>query len=152
MLEIKEIDVSKTYPIRHKVLRTNMKFETCKFITDDYEGTFHLGVYYNSKLVSIVSFSPEVNENFNLERQYRLRGMATLEEYRGLGFAKKLVEYSEQILINKNVHIIWCNARIKSVGFYEKLGFKTCGKVFEHGNIGKHILMFKEISLVAFEV
>ncbi len=144
MIEIKEIDVEKTYPIRHKVLRQNKGFETCKFISDSYEGTFHMGLYYNEELVSIVSFCPEINEEFESQKQFRLRGMATLKECRGKGFGRMLIMHSEQMLFSNETELIWCNVRIKAIGFYEKLGYKTYGKPFEFKDIGKHILMFKK--------
>ena len=65
------------------VLRPDGTQDDCHFPGDNDELTFHLGALIEKKLVSIASFyfenSPLLPEHQN---QFRLRGMATVDEYR----------------------------------------------------------------------
>ena len=40
---------------------------------------------------------------------------------------------------------LWCNARIAALDFYESVGFKTKGELFDIEIIGPHYYMYKEI-------
>jgi hypothetical protein len=40
--------------------------------------------------------------------------------------------------------LIWFNARVEAVGFYEKMGYQKTGNLFEIPDVGVHILMFKK--------
>ncbi len=128
---VKRIKREMTYQIRHRVLRQNQTIEDCKFATDNVEGTFHLGAFLDDKLVSIATFCPERQQAFETDRQIRLRGMATLEQYRGQGAGSIIVAFAEAVLQKDGVEVLWCNARTSAQGYYEKLGFKTHGDVFD---------------------
>ena len=41
--------------------------------------------------------------------------------------------------------LLWCNARLAAVGFYERAGMVTTGDVWEEPVIGPHIAMFVEV-------
>ena len=71
--------------------------------------------------------------------------MAVLENYRKEGFGKVLLIHCEQYCRNKNTNLIWFNARIEAIGFYEKMGYQKKGIPFEINGIGEHVLMFKNI-------
>lgn len=142
MKTIKFIKPEETYPIRKEVLRKNIDLPY-QLDGDFGSDTFHLGVFIDDKLVSIVTFIKKNKEILKGE-QFQLRGMATLDVYRGKGYGKMLIEKAEQFLINKNIHIIWCNARVEAVGFYKSLNYKAIGDVFEVPKVGKHYMMFKK--------
>lgn len=97
MFEIKEITPEMTYDMRHRVLRPHQTMNDCMYNTDKEEGSFHVGAFYMDKLISIVSFSLEDNPHFIGKKQYRLRAMATLLEFRKLGAGRKIVNYGENI-------------------------------------------------------
>ncbi|MDO9039283.1 MAG: GNAT family N-acetyltransferase, partial [Lutibacter sp.] len=72
-------------------------------------------------------------------------GMATLNEYQGFGAGKLMLEKAVQILKEKDIDILWCNARIAAVEFYKKQGFQTFGEKFEISYVGEHYVMLKEM-------
>lgn len=144
MLEIKQISAEDTYPIRHLVLRPNQTLEACKFDNDHQESSFHLGAFFNDTLISIASFYKEKHPNFDDKRQYRLRGMATLAEYRKVKAGSSLIVHAEDILTEElEADLWWCNARVTVSDFYKRLGLKEHGEVFEIESIGPHKLMYK---------
>lgn len=143
MFEIRKIKPIDTYEIRHRVLRPHQNFEACKYDTDYMEGSFHLGAFYGDKLVSIASFCLEKHPAFPFEKQYRLRAMATLEEYRMKGAGRALVKEAEDIIKGQGINFLWCKGRTSVQGYYKRLGFKPYGEVFDYPPIGPHIIMYK---------
>ncbi|PLT30484.1 GNAT family N-acetyltransferase [Peribacillus deserti] len=145
-MEVKLIRSEDTFSIRHKVLRPNQTIEECKFPNDEAEHTFHLGVFLDNELISIASFYKEKHAGLNDPHQFRLRGMATLPEYRNRQAGSLLIKTAEQVLHNKDADVWWCNARTSASGYYKKLGLKERGGLFEIPGIGPHIVMYKRLA------
>tara|TARA_R110000868_G_scaffold36791_1_gene130251 strand:+ start:862 stop:1320 length:459 start_codon:yes stop_codon:yes gene_type:complete len=141
----KLISSEETYPVRHAVLRKGRPIESCAFQGDNLPTTFHLGGYLDDKLVAVASFFKENNEEHQFYKAVQLRGMAVLEAYHGKRFGQQLLTYGEHLLQKQHVTTIWMNARIKAVGFYTKLNYKTIGTVFDIPLVGEHYVMFKKI-------
>ncbi|QUW22802.1 GNAT family N-acetyltransferase [Sporosarcina sp. Marseille-Q4063] len=146
MLVVKQINPEDTYQIRHTVLRPNQTINDCKYDDDFNENAFHLGAFLNGKLISIASYYEEQNKSFDGKIQYRLRGMATLNEFRNLRAGSALIEFAETILNDRLADLWWCNARISASSYYEKLGLSVFGDVFIIDPIGPHKLMWKKIA------
>jgi GNAT superfamily N-acetyltransferase len=146
VLEIKKIAPEDTYSLRQSALRPNQPIEASKYENDYLEDTFHLGAFLDGILISIASFYKEKNPCFTDEVQFRLRGMATLPEYRKQKAGSSLILHAEELLREKKVTLWWCNARATVSNYYKKLGLSECGEVFEIEPIGPHKLMFKKLS------
>lgn len=142
MVNIRFISAEETYPIRKEVLRKNIDLPY-KLEGDFDKDTIHLGAYVDEDLVSIVTLINKNKEMLTGE-QFQLRGMGTLSKYRGKGYGKLLVKKAEEYLIDRNIHKIWCNARIEAIYFYKSLNYNIIGKSFNVPKIGMHFLMFKE--------
>lgn len=145
MLEVKEITAKHSYPIRHKVLWQHKSVDDCGIDIDEQEGAFHLGAFYQGELVCIGSFFKQKHSQFSIQNQYRLRAMATLPKAQKNGAAKALLEFAFKKLQEEEQGMLWCDARIIAVGFYEKLGFVKSGKKYEIPIIGNHYLMYKKL-------
>lgn len=143
MVDIRFINAEETYPVRREVLRKDIDLPY-KFEGDFDKDTFHLGAYDGDELVSIATLIKRSSEVLRGEG-FQLRGMGTLLKYRRKGYGKFLVLRAEEYLMSKNIHKIWCNARVESLNFYIKLNFKIIGESFDVPEIGMHYLMFKEI-------
>lgn len=111
---------------------------------DDDRDSFHLGVFDADKLLCIGSFIRHSNDYFQ-GTQFQLRGMATAAEAQGKGYGKLLLAEAEQLLKNKNIQILWCNARVSAHPFYLKMGYRIKGDVFEVPEVGKHFVMYKPL-------
>lgn len=142
---IQKITSSETYLVRHPVLRKGKPITSCQFNDDDLETTLHFGLYLNQELTGVLSLYEKSNTVFPEKNQCQIRGMAILENRRKKGFGEALIIHCEKHCISKNVNLIWFNARIQAVGFYEKLGYAKKGNPFEIENIGEHVLMFKKL-------
>jgi len=61
--------------------------------------------------------------------------IAVLEESRGLGIGRALVESIEVVARQQGLRSIDLNAQVQAAGFYEKLGFVAGGDVFVEAGI-----------------
>ncbi len=144
-MEVRRISHRDTYAIRQIVLRPNGTEEDCHFEGDNEDQTFHLGAFIEGKLVSIASFFFERHPMFDEPYQFRLRGMATLDEHRKKGLSSALLKRGFPIIKQNLCHLVWCNARKEAVGFYLNNGFEAIGEEFQIDGIGPHLLMFKKL-------
>jgi predicted GNAT family N-acyltransferase len=142
---IRFIPVEDTLPIRNDILRGGkLTLDQCRFPGDEVEGTFHLGYFDNDKLVCIASFHLKNYEGYN-GKGYQLRGMATLEQYRGRGIGNQIVNFAIVYLRGQKANYLWCNARKSALKFYIDLGFEVISDEFEVGNIGPHRVLYLKI-------
>ncbi len=146
-MKVLRINAVDTYQIRQKVLIPDHDIKKVKFENDDDEDiSFHLGAFKDSQLVSVASFYYERNTIFSDLHQYQLRGMATLPEFQGQGLSSELLNMAFPIIKQNFCTLLWCNARVTAIGYYEKVGFKIQDQtVFEIEGIGPHVLMYKNI-------
>ena len=144
MIEVRQIDVEETYPLRQEVLRKGMTL-SCKMGGDYEKGTFHLGVFEDGHLVCIASFMVNSHPGFE-GSHYQLRGMATADHKRGKGYGKMILEEALKELKKRGTSLLWCNAREVALDFYRKLGFQILGEAFEVDQVGTHFVMCKSLS------
>ncbi len=163
MLEIRQLDIRDVLELRHMVLRPHQSIDDCLYPSDGEVSTFHVGAFLDEKLISIVSFNQENCEIFSDElpetladksmgdlelgnlKQYRLRAMATLPEYRKLGAGRQVVAFGENILKQRAVNFLWCKGRVNVTDYYKRLGFKPYGEPFDYPPIGMHIVLTKTL-------
>lgn len=71
--------------------------------------------------------------------------IAVLEESRGLGIGRALLESIEAVARTKGLDSIRLNAQVQAAGFYEKLGYVASGEIFIEAGID-HRQMAKNLS------
>ena len=74
--------------------------------------------------------------------------MAVLKSYRGRGVGKKLLKRAAETAKKRGVTTIYLHAQVSVIGFYQRLGFRCAGPIFNEAGIAhrKMILMpFKQI-------
>ena len=124
-MEIKSIEASQTWQIRHEVMWPDQPFEFVQLEEDNLG--LHFGVFDQEKLISIVSC-------FVMDDEMQFRKLATLEEFQGNGSASRLLHYILKLAKEKNLKKVWCNARTNKKSFYEKFGMKDTLKTFIKAN------------------
>ena len=117
----------------------------CLIEPDSIETTFHMGAVENKIIVGTSTYLVEKNIQFNSKTQYRLRAMATSPSVRGKQVGRKIIEASIENLKKMNIDLLWCDARLEATGFYERLGFKMKGEIYNVPEIGPHKLMYLEL-------
>ena len=144
-LEVKYISSNLTHKIRKEVLWPHIKNNKFSIDIDTHKDTFHLGAYINNNIVSIGTFVKEKNKEFNNNKQYRLRAMATDLKFKEMGYGKKLFSHAINILKNKQIELLWCDARLEAIPFYKKLHMKSLNTIYNIKNIGPHQTMYIHI-------
>lgn len=76
---------------------------------------------------------------------WRLRGMATSREARGTGLGRSVLEACFDTVRQSGGRMLWCNARVGALDFYERLGLVTVGPEFDIPEIGPHYVMWREV-------
>lgn len=140
-MKVLRITPSDTLLLRSQMLRPGKPLSECQFQGDNDEQSFHLGAFVENKLVSVASFYFDKHPDIDEPYQYRLRGMATLPEFQHQGFSKELLRMAFPIIKQNQCKLLWCNARVSAMGFYQKVGFKKVGEEFNIPDIGPHLLM-----------
>jgi len=142
---IRFIALEHVFDVRNIVLREGkMPPGEPRFPSDDHQGAFHLGYFDGDKLVCVASFHPENYKDF-AGNAYQLRGMATLEEYRGKSIGNQLLNFAIVYLRGQKANYVWCNARKKALKFYDSIGFEIVSPEFDVPGIGPHHAMYLKI-------
>ena len=144
-MRIQFIKTAETYPLRLQVLRPGGEPEDAHFATDRTDGAFHLGARSGNSVIAIASFHPEKHAGLKGWKQFRLRGMATHPDHVGKGIGKAMLTFAMDHLKAQHADLLWCNARVLAVPFYEKLGFIREGPEFDIPGIGGHFLMHRKV-------
>ncbi len=141
-MKIKFVTAAEILPLRHKILRPAEKIEKAMYPDDNDPANFHCAVYLENQIVSVATFVKESKSEFN-GLGYRLRGMATETTKQNLGLGKAVLIYGLNECKKRDVDYVWCNARLIAFAFYEKLGFKSHGELFDIPGINLHKVMYK---------
>jgi GNAT superfamily N-acetyltransferase len=76
---------------------------------------------------------------------WRLRGMAAASDWRGRGVGSALLSAVIDYVAARGGGLLWCNARLPAVGFYEHHGLRTIGDQWEEPFIGPHVAMWLDV-------
>lgn len=145
-MRVSLITPEQTRQLRHLVLWPHIEKEVdCIIDIDHRDDAFHLGVFLDNEIIAVGSLFQMNSPKLQHEEQYRLRAMATHPEHRGTGSGRLLIEKAIRLLKEKNQDVLWCDARIKAVGFYQSLGFSVVDEVYDVPGIGPHKFMWIEL-------
>jgi GNAT superfamily N-acetyltransferase len=143
-ITIQHITAEETLPLRMSVLRPGQPIENGRYKEDSFPTTFHLGALIEGKIVCNGTFMKDVCSHFIAEDSaFRLRGMATDPDFRGLQLGSRILKEAEGILRLRGCKLLWFNARESAFVFYEKNGFVALGDIFDIPTNGPHKVMYK---------
>lgn len=119
--------------LRWTVLRAGMNRADAIFPGDDAPETLHAIAIVNgataccATLMTTPPPEPIIAGSHPPHPWYRLRGMATSEQHRGLRLGRQVLTFLESQAASRHTlppHF-WCNARIGAVRFYQSQGWKV---------------------------
>jgi GNAT superfamily N-acetyltransferase len=142
--EVCFISSEQAMDLRMRILRPLHPREACQYAEDDFETTFHLGIFENGKVISNGTFMQQAQPKLSEAKYpYRLRGMATDLNQQKKGLGQKIILAAENELRKRNCDLLWFNARVSAEGFYKKLGYTAIEDIFNIDTIGPHKIMYK---------
>jgi GNAT superfamily N-acetyltransferase len=153
---VSEVEPSRTYPLRHKVLRPHESLEQMSLFDDDDpdSATFAavepdteevVGTATVRRAPAPVPLIEELPPASAHRRPWRLRGMATREDLRGQGIGAKVLDACLGHVASRGGGLLWCNARVGARSFYGRAGFSEFGEEFEEGRLGPHVVMWRVV-------
>lgn len=139
---VEESDVDTTYPLWRDVLRDGRPVERLA----DPSGTFHLAArMLSGQLAGVVRFSPAPCPWRAARAPWQLRGMATDPAARGIGAGRALLAEGLARVEALGGDLVWCDARVPAVGFYERMGFTVVTEQFDKPEGGPHVGMVRSL-------
>lgn len=96
------------------------------------------GAYKNNKLIATVFLDEDDKKNAVI------KSVAILEEYRGNGLGRYLMNYIETIAKSRGYKKAKLMGRVSAELFYKKLGYKTISEPYDYHTIS-HVDMVKEL-------
>lgn len=132
MIEIKEIEASETWPLRHKVMWPNKPLDFVVFPNDD-EG-LHFGLFEKDILVSVISL-------FINGKEGQFRKFATDDYFQGRGYGTRLLNHLICEAKKLNIKSLKCNARMTAIEFYQRFGMKVVSDIVRKN--GKDYVMME---------
>ena len=134
-MTVEESDAETTYPLWRDVLREGRPVPRLA----DPAGTFHLAARTaGGRLVGVVRFAPVPCPWRSARAPWQLRGMATDPAVRGTGAGRALVAEGLARVAALGGDLVWCDARVPAVGFYERMGFEVVTEQFDKPEGGPH--------------
>lgn len=136
MYQIEQITHQLTWIIRQKELYPDLPLSKIQ-LDEDLNG-IHFGLFYQDKLISIVSL-------FDCGDSYQFRKFATLKEFQNQGIGTILLNHIIKFAKKESKLNLWCNARVSAIGFYKKNGFVETDNTFTRDGIN-FVIMTKDLS------
>lgn len=138
---LKYLTAVDTHQLRLKVLKVEGEEYEYDYKGDNLPSTFHLGLMRENHIVCIASFFDNPCAESSNSRSVQLRGMATETNFHGHGYGKLIMQKAIEECRDKGFDLLWCNARIRAIPFYEKMGFEVISDPFMVPRVGMHRVM-----------
>jgi GNAT superfamily N-acetyltransferase len=162
-VDIAQISPAVSYPLRQAALRPHQKIEEVATPEDDDpdSATFGATDRDTGVLVGTATVLREARpwqsdgavyfSELTKPQDWRLRYMATREDLRGQGLGSLVLEAAlahvavEAAEEGRSIVLVWCNARVGAIAFYERAGFRTRGDEWITPFSGPHVVMWRTL-------
>lgn len=130
-------------PLRHRELRPGRPFAAASFAGDDAPATRHFGAFLAGGGENVCCVSV-MRVPWQGEAALQVRGMATRADLARNGIGTALLRFvEEEAKRSPGPCVLWCNARLVAVPFYERLGWTVASARFEIPSVGPHHAMVR---------
>ena len=157
-VDVELIPAVASYPIRHAVLRPHQSIEQVPFKEDDEPGTATFGAVERAD-GAVVGVATVFRDPAPFDAAeagvpsgagsnastWRLRGMATRSDAQGQGIGTLVLNAVFDHVAAEGGDLLWCNARVSAIAFYERAGFRTWGEQWVIPAHGPHVVMWRRI-------
>lgn len=135
MTAVVELDADAVHDLRRRVLRDGDRDGELDWAGDRDPTTIHLGVV--DPAGSVLAVSTWLRTPCPLhpsEPAVQLRGMATDPAHTGTGLGSMLL--AEGLRRASDIGLVWANARVTAIAFYERHGWTATGPEFVTADTG----------------
>jgi GNAT superfamily N-acetyltransferase len=132
-------------PLRHVELRPGLPLDSARFDGDDEPATRHFGAFLRATGAAAGCVScmrrPRAGQD-----AWQVRGMATRADLVRHGVGRALLRYALTALREEGgPDVVWCNARVAALGFWERQGWTVVSDVFDIAGVGPHRTMQRSL-------
>jgi GNAT superfamily N-acetyltransferase len=139
---VERVEAELTFPLRRRILRPHETLEQLVLRGDDDPQTAHYAAIVGGEVVGTASVRREAPPwAAQAPGLWRLRGMATAEEWRNRGVGATVLAAVVEHVRSHGGGLLWCTARTPASGFYLRAGFTTRGEEWVDPVLGPHIAM-----------
>jgi GNAT superfamily N-acetyltransferase len=140
-VQIRIASVDEIIDLRWTILRAGLPRESASFPGDHEPATHHFAALLNDEPIGCVTL---LQAPFKEERAWQLRGMAVKTEHQKLHIGSRLLTFAIPfVLSQRHSNLLWCNARVLAIGFYQRLGWQIVSEPFDVPTAGPHVKMIK---------
>ena len=122
--------------LRNRCLRIPLGRDVFKEDLSDEKNQMHFGLFEEGRLLACVILKPLGDGSV------KLRQMVVEEAVQCQGLGKELIQGMERLAKERGVESIEMSARISAQGFYEKMGYRCEGGIFQEVGLD-HVKMTK---------
>jgi hypothetical protein len=126
--------------LRHRELRPGLPVEEAVFDGDDEPATRHFGAFRGADAVACASV---MARQWQGTPAWQLRGMATRSDVVRRGLGSAVLRFVEAAGFDPP--LLWCNARLVAVPFYERQGWTVASERFDIPGVGPHHVMVRQL-------
>ena len=126
---VRGADAEEIRELRMSVLRPGMPVTASDY--DLLPETRHVAAFQGDVVVGCASVFPSAYPEE--PAAWQLRGMAVAAHQQGTGLGAQVLLAAVDVVRQAAGPLLWANARVSALGFYERLGFSIVGSVFTHG-------------------
>jgi predicted GNAT family N-acyltransferase len=143
-IRVRTASADEVIALRQAVLRPGLPREASVYDVDALPTTRHLvAVDGDARVVGCATIFPEPFEG--RDDAWRLRGMAVAPGLRGAGVGRKILAAIDRMMRDRTpVPLLWCNARVAAIGFYQRCGWTIVSGEFDVPGIGPHVNMTRQ--------
>lgn len=128
-LVVRAVTAPEILELRMAVLRPGWAVEPADY--DQLSTTRHIAALDGAEPVGCASVFPSPYPD--AAKAWQLRGMAVAPDRQGEGIGAMVLLGAIDLVRLAGAPLLWANARITALGFYERLGFQAVGEEFLHG-------------------
>lgn len=140
------VPAAATFPLRQRVLRPHQRVADMGLSSDDDPAVLHLAtVTADGDVTGCVRLEP-VPCPWRTGTAWQLRAMAVEPGLRGQGLGAALVTAAVEHVAGRGGGLLWCNARLAAVPFYERAGFAVVTEAWDEPHIGPHVGMVRAVA------
>jgi GNAT superfamily N-acetyltransferase len=145
-IEVRAARVEELIELRHAVLRPGRPRAAAVYDEDELPSTRHFIALAGAgeRVVGCVTIFPQPWEG---RPAWQLRGMGVADDFQGAGVGRKLLEAVDQFMrgLAPPIPMMWCNARVTAIGFYQRCGWAVASDVFDVPTVGPHVKMTRQL-------
>jgi predicted GNAT family N-acyltransferase len=143
-IQIRTATADEVIALRQAVLRPGLPRAASVYDVDARPTTRHLvAIDGDTRVVGCATIFPEPFAGRT--DAWRLRGMAVAPELRGAGIGRKILAAIDRMMRGRPpVPLLWCNARVSAIGFYQRCGWTIVSGEFDVPGIGPHVNMTRQ--------